>query len=85
MGMKSVTDATAPVDSQYVVSKIKVPGRYRRSIVLVVVGEIDQNPCELLPTSRAKQASESKSGQQSQFSEPHLLINAAVWRSPISA
>lgn len=85
MVMKSVTNATAPVDSLYVVSTTKVPGRYRRSIFRGVGGEINQNPCELFPSSLAKQASESKSGQQSQLREPLWLINAAVWRSPTRA
>jgi len=47
------------------------------------VGAIFQRPCFSLPSSAAKQASESNAGQHSQSIDPSRPTNAAVSQSPI--
>ena len=48
-------------------------------------GEISQRPLSGVPSRAAKQAPESKRGQQSQSTEPSRETSAAVWPSPMSA
>ena len=48
-------------------------------------GAIDQRPCSGVPRSAAKQASESKRGQQNQSIEPSRETSAAVRQSPMIA
>jgi hypothetical protein len=48
-------------------------------------GAIDQRPCFSSPSSRAKQAPESKRGKLHQSIEASRPMSAAVCRSPISA
>jgi hypothetical protein len=85
MGMKS-TSVTMPSLHSKRVSRISVFGRYR--LVTRASGSrgaIRQWPCSAVPSSAAKQASESKRGQHSQSIEPLRPTSAAVWQSPIRA
>ncbi len=60
--------------------------RYRRvDEVMPLRGAIDQRPCFSSPSSRAKQAPESKRGKLHQSIEASRPMSAAVCRSPISA
>ena len=56
-----------------------------RVILAVCRGAISQRPCSGVPSSAAKQASESKRGQHSQSIEPSRATSAALLQSPISA
>ena len=47
-------------------------------------GAISQRPCLSVPSSAAKQASESNAGQHSQSIDPSRPTSAAVSQSPIS-
>jgi hypothetical protein len=83
-GMKSIS-VTSPSSVVKVVSRISVVGRYRRLIrAFACAGAMRQRPFLLFPSSAAKQASESKRGQQSQSMEPSLETSAAVSQSPMS-
>jgi hypothetical protein len=84
-GMKSVS-FTAPSAVSNVVSRISVSPRYRLLIREDGSrGLISQRPCSRVPSSAAKQASESKRGQHSQSMEPPRDTNTAVSQSPIRA
>ncbi len=83
--MKSIS-ATDPDAVSNSVSRIIVPGQYRRVICCgASVGAMCQRPFSGEPSNAAKQAGLSKRGQHSQSIEPVLLTSAAVWQSPISA
>ena len=66
------------------VSRMSVPGRYRRVIFAFSTGSISQRPCSGVPSSAAKQAGESKRGRQSQSMEPSVPTSAAVRMLPIT-
>ena len=84
-GMKSIS-VTSPSAHSNVVSRMSVSLRYARLIALgLSFGAISHRPLSLVPSSAAKQASESKDGQHSQSIEPSRLTSAAVRQSPISA
>ena len=84
-GMKSISVAT-PSSVSYRVSRISVPGRYfRLTRKFSAVGAIRQRPLSGVPSSAAKQASESNRGQHSQSIEPSRETSAAVSQSPINA
>jgi hypothetical protein len=77
IGMKSMI-ATVPLSTATVVSRINVPGRYRRFTEPVSFGANSQRPLLSSPRSFAKQLSESKRGRHSQSMEPPRLLPRAV-------
>jgi hypothetical protein len=81
--MKSITVA-APSDVSNFVSRTSVFARYARDDrARSSAGAISQRPCSSVPTSAAKQAPESKRGQQSQSIEPPRDTSADVSQSPM--
>ena len=84
-GMKS-TMVAAPLPGSNVVSRISVPGRYRRVLETAgFEGDILQRPFSGEPSRAAKNAGESKRGKQSQSIEPCCETRAAVSQSPTRA
>jgi hypothetical protein len=84
-GMKS-SNCTLPSTVAIRVSRTRVSGRYRRSVRRTGCrGVILQHPEPSLPNRAARQASESKRGQQSQSMLPCEETSAAVSQSPMRA
>ena len=83
-GMKSMR-ATAPASVSRRVSRMRVPGRYRRLARALGQGAMRQKPLVSSPSNEAKQASESNLGQHSQSIVPPRSTRAAVSQSPMRA
>ena len=80
------TTAALPLAVLNSVSRMRVPGRYRRLTARDgSLGAISQRPCSAFPSRVAKHAAESKRGQHNQSIEPSRPTKAAVLQSPISA
>ena len=84
-GMKSISVAT-PSSVSKRVSRISVScAVFPADAKLFRRGAIRQRPLSGVPSSAAKQASESNRGQHSQSIEPSRETSAAVSQSPIRA
>src|SRR5512143_2415432 len=77
--------STDPLDVSKGVTRINVPWRYLRETRAWLIGPTRQKPCFRSPSNAAKQALESKRGQQSHSIEPLRLMSTPVVQSPIKA
>ena len=77
---------TSPLCVVNVVSRIIVPGRYRRETdATSSFGHSFQKPFSAVPSNAAKHAGEANEGQHSQSMDPSRLTSAAVSQSPMTA